>query len=94
VEALVGGITITPDGKARAQFRFDGDFQRARQYARAEASSAVNEQPYGRPCRYQLRLNMKPECRGNAGHCGARRLAISKGLLCDRAATQLLGIDT
>jgi site-specific DNA recombinase len=46
IEALVAGVVITPDGKARVKFRFDSDFERARKWVRSGARAAVSEQLY------------------------------------------------
>jgi hypothetical protein len=46
LEILVAGITILPNGQAKATFRFDGDFTRGLQYARE-----VGAKRYGRACR-------------------------------------------
>lgn len=45
VETLVDRISITPDGKANAAFRFDGHYQRSKEWSH----SYVNEERYGCP---------------------------------------------
>jgi site-specific DNA recombinase len=51
MQALVAGITIAPDGSAKAVFRFDGDFNRFHDYARSRRVREVTEQRYGHACR-------------------------------------------
>jgi len=51
IQALVAEVVVMPDGKVKAKFRFDSDFDRARKWTRSRARTAVYEQVYGHACR-------------------------------------------